>query len=75
MDYKKKYEEAERLYRTANADQRYVLESLFPKLRESEDERIRKDIIVLIKDWWDSVNKDNISTKEQMLAWLKKQGS
>ena len=42
---------------------------------ESEGKRIRKDIIVLIKDWWDRVNKDNISTKEQMLAWLEKQES
>ena len=45
---------------------------IFPELAESEDERIRKDIIVLVKDWWDRVNKDNISTKEQMLAWLEK---
>lgn len=28
--------EAKRLYETANADQRYVLESLFPELKESE---------------------------------------
>lgn len=31
-----KLKEAQRLYETANADQRYVLESLFPSLRESE---------------------------------------
>lgn len=49
-------------------------EEMFSELKESEDERIRKDIIVLIKDWWDRVNKDNISTKEQMLSWLEKQG-
>ena len=48
---------------------------IFPELAESEDERIRKDIIVLVKDWWDRVNKDNISTKEQMLAWLEKQSN
>ena len=48
---------------------------LLPELKKSEDERIRKDIIVLIKDWWDRVNKDNISTKEQMLAWLEKQSA
>lgn len=52
-----------------------IINNIFPELRESEDERIRKDIIVLIKDWWDRVNKDNISTKGQMLAWLEKQGS
>lgn len=42
MATKEKFEEAKRLYETANADQRYVLESLFPELKELEDERIRK---------------------------------
>ena len=51
------------------------IEELIPELKESEDERIRKDIIVLVKDWWDRVNKDNISTKEQMIAWLEDQGA
>ena len=51
------------------------LADIFPELAESEDERIRKDIIILVKDWWDRVNKDNISTKEEMLAWLEKQKS
>lgn len=48
MDYKTFnkgcLEEAKRLYKTANADQRYVLEKLFPELAESEDEKIRKEI-------------------------------
>ena len=51
-----------------------TIKKAFPELAESEDERIRKDIIVLVEDWWDRVNKDNISTKEQMIAWLEKQG-
>ena len=50
-----------------------ICQKLFPELKESEDEKIRKDIITLVKDWWDRVNKDNISTKEQMLTWLEKQ--
>lgn len=40
-----KLKEAQRLYETANADQRYVLERLFPELKESEDEKIKKDFI------------------------------
>ena len=36
MSQEDKLKEAKRLYETANADQRYVLESLFPSLRESE---------------------------------------
>lgn len=51
-----------------------MIESIFPELSESEDERVRKDIMVLVKDWWDRVNKDNISTKEEMIAWLEKKG-
>lgn len=50
-----------------------ALEFLIPELKESDDERIRKDIMILVKDWWDRVNKDDISTKEQMIAWLEKQ--
>ena len=73
IDYKQKIKdymnssEVDTLYKS-------MLNNLFPELAESEDEMIRKDIIVLIKDWWDRVNKDNISTKEQMIAWLEKQG-
>lgn len=54
------------------SEEKFLLE-LFPELKKSEDERIRKDIMIFVKDWWDRVNKDNISTKEQMIAWLEKQ--
>ena len=40
----KKLEEAKCLYKDANADQRYVLERLFPELKECEDE--------WIEDYW-----------------------
>ena len=81
MDYKEKYEQGlECLEEILNSGQEKIKMTLlkerllpfFPEL-ESEDERIRKDIIVLVKDWWNRVNKNDISTKEQMLAWLKKQ--
>ena len=80
MDYEKTYREALERAKLAikecgnNKGRISMIESSFPELRESEDERIRKDIMVLVKDWWDRVNKDNISTKEQMIAWLEKQG-
>lgn len=45
MTYKEKLAEAKRLYKIANADQRYILESLFPELKEGKDERIRKWLI------------------------------
>lgn len=71
MTDKEKLEEAKRLYQTANADQRYVLESLFPELKEeSEDEKIRKELI-------DIVAKSPITfafeDKNKVLAWLEKQ--
>ena len=65
MDYKEKLEEAKRLYETANADQKYVLETLFPELKENKDERIRKEIIKYIKTG--TYHKD-------WLTWLEKQG-
>lgn len=49
MDYKEKLEEAKKLYESANADQKYVLESLFPELAGSEDEKIRKWLIAQLK--------------------------
>ena len=85
MDYKEKYEQAlegakkiiEYYKEHHRCDETSIedLESIFPELKESEDEMIRKDIIILVKDWWDRVNKNTIFTKEQMLAWLEKQVS
>ena len=70
------FEEAKKLYQTANADQRYVLESLFPELKESKDERIRKALIQYISE----LNQDvvhlhpGIETCNEWIAWLDKQG-
>ena len=64
-----KLKEAQRLYETANTDQRYVLESLFPELKESEDERTRKEIVRFIRM---EVEDEIVGNK--WLAWLDKQG-
>ena len=69
MKQEEKLKEAQRLYETANADQRYVLETLFPELKESEDERIRKMII-------STLNRDKILTEDEVydcVAWIEKQ--
>lgn len=81
MDYKKKYNEAlERaraLWREA-IEKEYVddylkdYETIFPELRESEDERIRKAIIELLKE----VGRDDTGISENakcMIAYLEKQ--
>jgi len=70
MDRKEKLEEAKKLYETANADQKYVLESLFPELKESEGERIRKALIQI----FNVENFENYGIKnEEVIAWLEKQ--
>lgn len=69
MSQEDKFKEAQRLYESANADQRYVLERLFPSLRESEDERTRKEIVQFIRM---EVEDEIVGNK--WLAWLEKQG-
>ena len=76
MEEKGRFEEAKRLYKDANADQRYVLERLFPQLIESEDERIRKAILnYFIKCWGNSQDDVCGVHVEDIIAWLEKQGN
>ena len=72
MTREEKLEEAKRLYKTANADQKYVLERLFPELKESEDERIKSVFRELAENYlfWEKLE----LTKEKAIAWLEKQG-
>lgn len=84
MKQEKKLEEAKRLYKTANADQRYVLESLFPELKESKYEKNIKDLIDELKCSLRAANCQNeacngghekrIALLEWAIAWLEKQG-
>lgn len=75
MDYKKKYEYT--LERAKRMFSEKELNYLFPELKESEDDRIRKAIHIYL-DWLDGRNKDyqpkgDYSIKD-MVAWLEKQG-
>ena len=74
MDYKAKYEEALKTAKffADNTDDEICkkkIEAIFPELAESEDEKIRKDIIHFIKGF------GLISKKKEKswLAWLEKQ--
>lgn len=72
MKQEEKLEKAKELYTTANADQRYILESLFPELAESEDEKIRKELIAFIK------KRDRSGCDydyDKWIVWLEKQGN
>ena len=80
MSQEDKFKEAQRLYETANADQRYVLERLFPELRESQDDEIRESIIGFLitvsslKDGMTLSNEDfDSKVILEWVAWLEKQ--
>ena len=94
MDYEKKYKEAlevaqklyqdcpngknDRLYHTTD------LEKMFPELRESEDEKIRKELIEHVKDQQssfisapdcrDRYEEEENNKYNSWIAWLEKQG-
>ena len=53
-----------------------IIEEIFPELAESEDERIRKGLIALLKfglEDGSAIAPGFNETKEQALAWLEKQ--
>lgn len=74
MIEKEKLEEAKRLYKTANADQRYVLERLFPELKELWDEIIRKKLVDILYKVYANTNYITCAELEEAIAWLEKQG-
>lgn len=75
--YEKKYKEALELARVAafNGHQS-LMEGIFPELRESDDEKVREDIISLVNEFWERIGSINpeYSSRSRMLAWLEKQG-
>ena len=75
--YEKKYKdllERARKLRDKNCDGcKMCMESLFDELAESEDEMIKKCIIDTLKGYHHLISTGGV-TKEQMIAWLEKQG-
>lgn len=79
MDYKKEYEDtlskAKTLHKLAvetnNDNTRMALEELYPELKESEDERIRKDIIAYMRYERKSTEEE---IENRFIPWLEKQG-
>ena len=77
--YEKKYKEAlERAKRLhsepTGGTERIVCEQIFPELRESEDEKIRKWLISQLKIKSDDTNSDLNITIDKAISWLEKQG-
>ncbi len=72
MDYKEKYEQAlEVAKETYNKQPMYKdwLESMFPELKESEDEKVRKEIVGFIQ-----IEVEDEIVGNKWIAWLEKQG-
>ena len=82
MDYKEKYKEARERCREfynklGNAQLKKEVEEIFPELGESEDERIRKAIKILVEiKENDSIGLEPVygASYKEMIAWLEKQG-
>lgn len=76
MDYEKAYKEAlERAIVAHKDEDRHIkatLERIFPELKESEDEKIRKEIAEFI--YITPFKPRDIKKKERWLTWLEKQG-
>lgn len=78
MDYKKKYEDALNRAKKLQANAKGLilnkwLYSIFPELKESEDERIRKEIISFLKEGKPYCCPNSIR-RQEWWAWLEKQG-
>ena len=73
MDYKEKYEQAlERAKAYHNDYTKDIVEEIFPELKESEDERIRKAIIEFF-ELQDENTTYSFVKRNEILAWLEKQ--
>ncbi len=84
MDYKEKYEMAlEGLQEILSSGEDSIkmsrlqlrLQGIFPELAESDDERIRKEIIAILQYKYENFSKDpKYHNVPQWIAWLEKQG-
>lgn len=81
MDYKKKYEQAIENFKkikAANKDNNELVDFIeyeYPELKENMDEKIRKELIKLMKQMSNTIV-ENYTTIEisTFVAWLEKQG-
>lgn len=80
MDYKERYEMAlEGIQEILSSGEDSIkmsrlqlrLQGIFPELAESKDEKVRKEILELVRQSSEILEKKN---QERMIAWLEKQG-
>lgn len=77
--YEKKYKEALEIANVAHKDEdrhlKATLERIFPELAESEDEKVRKELIKHLKEGAEGYEPAGGSSDYQRwLAWVEKQG-
>lgn len=78
MDYKKSYEDAivgiKEVYNQADAATKAALEARFPELAESEDERIRKELIGHLKECRNNTRSEvMLGTYAKWITYIEKQ--
>ena len=73
--YDKALEKARKLYNSeeTSADVEIACENIFPELKESEEEKIRKELIHYFTEGIEFLSLCSVS-REQILAWLEKHG-
>ena len=81
MDYEKAYKEAferaKQVHASSVDENKKSAEYIFPVLKESEDERVRKELIDAVQGLWDDDALPmplSVKRKNEWLAWLEKQG-
>jgi len=74
--YDEALDKARKLYNSeeTSADVEIACENIFPELIESEDERIKKEIIDIVKSQKEQQCHIDGSVYDKMIAWLEKQG-
>lgn len=75
--YDEAIERAKKWYNAPNTDKiptygNRIIEEIFPEIKESDDERIKKDLIQWIDEFPDTIWRGHY--KKDVIAWLKKQG-
>lgn len=76
-NYNELLEKAKKAYKkSVTYEGRLILESLFPELKEGEDERIRKDLLKLFRtlQYEERMPVGMNFSNEKVIAWLEKQG-
>lgn len=75
--YDEAIDDAKVIHKTIRKDLKPVIEQLFPELKESEDEKIRKDIIIVLEREATRIFKETGSMPiwyDKAIAYLEKQG-